>query len=265
MQEATESSVAPKIADNIVFNGGTHLLPPQSINPIPMSPQFVHHSTLLTAANANATYLVSGSGCPVHQDKPIFHSNSSPLAENFPACWPDRSSLSRETHPTPSLGHVCPMYYRSNGMESRFSFQYPQVSNCDPVIVGSLHAPTVVEAETGFLQNLLGCGNPLDASTGNSGGLSFEMTSGKPVDMGCDLSLRLGPLSTPCLSRESSCIVEDVGSSSSPRGSRFCDLSLSKMRTSQFGCSSSFTCIGKGLPFSPLDTMDEGLEPCSSK
>ncbi|XXG55931.1 hypothetical protein AAC387_Pa03g3480 [Persea americana] len=225
VQEPSESSVALKMAENIVFNGGTHLLPPQSLNSIPKSiTQFVpHSSTLLTAATGNATYLASGSGCPVLQDKPI-----------------------------------------SNAMDGGFSFQYPQVSNRDAVIVGIPHAQTVVEAEKGFLQNLLGCGNPLDPSTEKSGTLNFEMTSGKPADVGCDLSLRLGPLSTSCLSRENSCIIEDLGSSTS-NGSKFCDLSVSKMSTSQFGCLSSSTCIARGLPFLPSDTMDETLDPCSSK
>ncbi|XXG55930.1 hypothetical protein AAC387_Pa03g3480 [Persea americana] len=265
VQEPSESSVALKMAENIVFNGGTHLLPPQSLNSIPKSiTQFVpHSSTLLTAATGNATYLASGSGCPVLQDKPMYHSYSAFLAENF-SPWQDKSALPRETHPSLTFGHVYPNYYRSNAMDGGFSFQYPQVSNRDAVIVGIPHAQTVVEAEKGFLQNLLGCGNPLDPSTEKSGTLNFEMTSGKPADVGCDLSLRLGPLSTSCLSRENSCIIEDLGSSTS-NGSKFCDLSVSKMSTSQFGCLSSSTCIARGLPFLPSDTMDETLDPCSSK
>ncbi|XP_058113534.1 uncharacterized protein LOC131256612 isoform X2 [Magnolia sinica] len=249
-QEATQMSVAPKNSETVQYDGSSRLLPPRFGIPVPnSSSQFgSYYPSLVTPTNVNSTHLGSDSCSPILQDKTTPHEqmNHPPMSscefpllpENFAISWQDKSF---PMDSSPRLGGVYPLSYSTNHqmVESGFAFQYPQGSNSDAIMVSMPHVQPIPEAETGFLQNLLSGNNALDASNRPaSGSLNLESTSENPPDMGYDLSLRLGPLPTPCLSVENSPTHEDAGSSSRDR-SRLCDPSLSRMKTGHFDCSSS--------------------------
>lgn len=269
-----ESSFAPKAAEN---NSSLHLRPSHLSNLNPNSSlQFAPYHPALVTATKYGSCLAIDSRHPAHQEKPMPHETMSLLpmahsdtyhfAETFSLTWQDSSILPKETYPSMSFGHNCPIYYSKNPMEAGFVFQYPDVPNRDAFFVGKPHVPAVVDGTLGSFQNLLSRGSSLNTSERLIHTSSdFGSTSGNPADMGYDLSLRLGPLSTPCLSREKGWVLKDTDSTGPHERSRFCDQSLSRVMGSHFYYSSSSAQISKGFSFFPLDTMDEPLGPCSSK
>ncbi|KAF8400624.1 hypothetical protein HHK36_013923 [Tetracentron sinense] len=249
-QEPT--SMPPRIPDNATHKGSPQLPPLHSGNQT-TSPRFMsHYSTLTRPTTMNFSHLGSGSCSPVIQDNPMTSYELPFSSEGYPQSG-NNQLVPMET-PMSNLGCVYPLYYGScfQAEEPNFSFQIPQNSNSNRVVVGTPFVQSIPEpAEMGFLQNLF----PFDGSLNASNRLSqveLRDTSENPPETGCDLSLRLGPLSAPCISAESSWTreVEDVGSSSSREGSKFQDLSPGK---------------DKGFSFFPRDNAEDPLESCSSK
>ncbi|XXG47907.1 hypothetical protein AAC387_Pa02g2474 [Persea americana] len=252
-QEACETSVAPKISDNPIYRGPSHVLPSPLGSQVP-SPNLQNalNYSIQSAPTMLTTCLGSDSVRPALQGKcrPHEQVNLQPIScrefpryfENFAISCRENPNLQMATYPLPSSGRSYPLYYSSshNIVEPNYPFQHPQESNCDRLIVCGPPVLPIVEAKTGFLQNVHGCKNTLDASNRTTQGYSnLGGTSETLLDRGYDLSLRLGPPPVPCLNRESSSILADAVSSSSHDGRRFCDLSPHRVIASHFECSSS--------------------------
>ncbi|CAL5440249.1 unnamed protein product [Camellia sinensis] len=125
------------------------------------------------------------------------------LSENFPPCSNTRC-LPTEAYASSNSCSVYPLYYGNplqsqESQESQFCFHIPPNLNSDN--------PKTLKI--GHLQNLFPC--DVDASN-QIPQADLRDTPENLPGIGCDLSLRLGPLSVPCISIENSWPqeVEDV-------------------------------------------------------
>ncbi|KAI7988527.1 hypothetical protein LOK49_LG13G02608 [Camellia lanceoleosa] len=125
------------------------------------------------------------------------------LSENFPPCSNARC-LPSEAYASSNSCSVYPLYYGNplqsqESQESQFRFRIPPNLNSD----------NLKPVKIGHLQNLFPC--DVDASN-QIPQADLRDTPENPPGIGCDLSLRLGPLSVPCISIENSWPqeVEDV-------------------------------------------------------
>lgn len=124
-----------------------------------------------------------------------------------------------------NLGSVYPLYYGA---------QYQtEDSRLGPRISGNAHSKTIyvgmpVNASNAerTKQDFFSCKNTENVSNRISQ-VDAMNTPEKPREPGCDLSLRLGLISHPCMSTEKSlaCETEDVGSSSSQEGGKMSEIS----------------------------------------
>lgn len=160
--------------------------------------------------------------------------------ENFPPSSHNQC-LSLETYPPSRLYSVYPLYYGNHLQreDSQFGLE----------ISPKLNPNATESAETGMVQNLFSCN--VDASNKITQA-DFNNHPESSPEIGCDLSLRLGPLPVPCIIVENSWHqeVEDVGSSCSREGSKFHD------RLPQ---------MDKKFSFLPRRNADDPLDSCSSK
>ncbi|EHA8590344.1 hypothetical protein COCNU_scaffold017292G000020 [Cocos nucifera] len=182
-----------------------------------------------------------------------------------PVSCQDRMPNPMDTSTWPSLVHVYPLFYGHNQPKAgaRLSHQRPQEPPCSMVRATMPGVLPLDEAEAGYMQNIPGGQNAIDSSKQVS---NFIEARGEPPRTCCDLSLRLGLPSPPPLGADHGWTneVEDVGSSSSCDGSKFCD--PSPKRTRAWSLESSFSPPkDNGFDFPPVECVDEPAESCSSK
>ncbi|KAA8525471.1 hypothetical protein F0562_007326 [Nyssa sinensis] len=197
-----------------------------------------HYSSFMKSGTMNSIHLGSESRCPITQNNTT---NKSPfLSTNFPPHGTNQC-LPMESYPSSNSCSIYPLYYGNyfQSQESQSGFGIPSKSNSHPM----------ESAEMGVLQNLLS--HNVDASNkipqAELGDSPENLTN-----IGCDLSLRLGPLSVPCINVETSWLqeVEDVGSSTSREGSKL---------------SAILPQMDKEFSFFPKVKADDPLDSYSSK
>ncbi|XP_057468447.1 uncharacterized protein LOC130757665 [Actinidia eriantha] len=153
------------------------------------------------------------------------------LSGNFPPCLP------RETYVSSNPCSIYPLYYGSElqYQESQFSFRIPDSDDPNAVKTGHEQSPF-----------------PRDVASTKIPRADLWDGPDNPLGTDCDLSLRLGPLSVPCISVENSWPreVEDVDSSTSRECKMSSDLTL---------------WMDKEFSFFPKANTDDLLESCSSK
>ncbi|XP_010250149.1 PREDICTED: uncharacterized protein LOC104592463 [Nelumbo nucifera] len=256
-QEPT--SVPPRVPDSTTHRGPPHLLPLRSGDRT-TSPRFFPYystSTFTRPTTMHSPRLGSECSTPVTRDNNPATSTSREF--RFPAgsFRPSggNQSFRAETYPQSNLGCVYPLYYGTviQTKEPQLSFQTPQVSNRNTV-VGPPCVPSTSArepAERGVLENFFPCGVPVKTPT-TTVQADPQNVPERPPEPECDLSLRLGPLSTDGIAAENRWVheVEDVGSSSSQEGSKFSDSSPQNE---------------KEFCFFPRDNADDPLESSSSK
>lgn len=244
-QEASETAVAPKIPENTFYGGPSNVPQPTFCNTVPSSTlQFTSNCSTLLKTTRLPACLRTDSGRPLHDKSPSMdraHVTCHEFpSENFSFPLLERSSVNMATYPIPNSGSMYPLYYSSKH-ELIYPSKHPQDSNHDAFTVNKPHMHPISEAKTGFLQNSLGYNNTLGAPNQTAKGTScVGGMSEKARDMRCDLSLRLGTPPASSLSRENSSF-EEVGSSSSRDGHKFCSPSPCKMVASQFNNCSPFS------------------------
>ncbi|XWS70716.1 hypothetical protein CRYUN_Cryun03dG0071400 [Craigia yunnanensis] len=129
-----------------------------------------------------------------------------------------------ETITPPNLGQVYPLYYGIHYQNAESQTGSPVQENIasDTIIVGRPIGTSVAEpAETGSLQNLFSSSD-VDVGGKRIGQQDIRHTHEKSFGTECDLSLRLGLFSDPCMQVEKNSIfaTEDCGPSSSQDGSK---------------------------------------------
>ena len=159
--------------------------------------------------------------------------------ENCPPSGNKRSPT--EVYPASNICAVYPLYYGNQlqSEESWSGFGAPSNSKSNPP-----ESPGV-----GTVQNLLSYAIDPKKKPGEKDVVHVIENSSK---IECDLSLRLGPISIPCMSVENSWPqeFEDVGSSCSREGSKLGDLSPQ---------------VDKQFPLFPRGNANDPLDSCSSK
>ncbi|KAA8521574.1 hypothetical protein F0562_012247 [Nyssa sinensis] len=199
-----------------------------------------HYPNFTKSGIINSIQLGSESHCPVAENNNCTTNKYPFVFENFPQHGTSQC-LTMETYPSSNSCSVYPLNYGNQfqSQESQSGFGIPS----------KLNSHIVESAEVGVLQNLLS----LDAEASNKiPQAELSNSPEKSTDIRCDLSLRLGPLSVPCISVENSWPqeVEDVGSSTSWEGSKVSE--LSPLMDHEFS-------------FFPKVNADDPLDSCSSK
>ncbi|XP_039017095.1 uncharacterized protein LOC120147935 [Hibiscus syriacus] len=146
------------------------------------------------------------------------------LSENGPS---GRDQLMRkETNTPPNLGQAYPLYYgvHCQNVELQTGSPVQEKIVSDMIIVGRPIGTSVLEpAERGSLQNF--SSSDVDVGGQRIGQQDIERTHNKSFAKECDLSLRLGLFSDPCMQvgKNSICEAKDVGPSCSQGGSKLND------------------------------------------
>ncbi|XVE98352.1 hypothetical protein REPUB_Repub03eG0099000 [Reevesia pubescens] len=194
-------SAAPRILDKGSEERGPQLSPVQS------GSQFAR-----IASNVNWNISVSQS----------YRHNYPFLSENFPS---GHDQLMRmETSSPPNLVQVYPLYYGIHYQNAESQTGSPVQENIasDTIIVGRPIGTSIAEpAEIGSLQNLFSSCD-VDVGGNRIGHQDIRHNHEKSFGTDCDLSLRLGLFSDPCMQVEkiSICETEDVGPSNSQDGGK---------------------------------------------
>lgn len=155
-----------------------------------------------------------------------------PFSETFPAAA-RHTPLTMETNPSLNLGSVYPLYYGTQyeSKEPRLR-STPENTSSDKIFVGTpIITPILEPVGIGVLQSH--SFNRSQHVFNTAAKETAVVIQEKPRDRECDLSLRLGLSSHPCLGRDktSGCETEDVGSVSlvgPHEGNKFNHLSLQK-------------------------------------
>lgn len=240
-QEPT--SVSPRGLDNAVSERCPQLPPPS-----------VGNQLTFGRLNMDSTHLASDS------DRHVTQNNSLATTRNFHFPYENiplggNQSMTVETNTPLNFGSVYPLYYGTHfqNEESHLGFQMPETANANSVFVGTPVGTSIAEpSEMGIiLQNLFssdGTENVLNKNAQEN----FRGTCGKEPVAECDLSLKLGLFSDPCMRKEkfSAPDTEDVGSSSSQEGAKVSGLSPGK---------------SKGFCFFPSETANSPFGSCSNK
>ncbi|XWS72948.1 hypothetical protein CRYUN_Cryun02cG0083300 [Craigia yunnanensis] len=208
-------SAAPRILDK-----GSEERCPQ-LSPVQYGGQFARIAT-----NVNSNILVSQTN---RYSYPF-------LSENCPS---GHDQLMRIKTNTPlNLGQVYPLYYgiHYQNAESQMGSLVRENIASDNIIVGRPIGTSIAEpAEMGSLQNLFSFS---DVGVGDKGigQQDIRHTHEKSFGTECDLSLRLGLFSDPCMQVEKNSIfeTEDVGPSSSQDGGRVNEVFQQKSKEFRF-------------------------------
>lgn len=198
-----------------------------------------HYSTFLKPASMRVIH----PGSELHST--AFHNTDCPTnkflfpSENCPPSGNKSSSM--EVYPDSNFRAVYPLYYGNQlqSEEALTGFGAPSNSKSNPP----------EPAGAGTVQNLFS--HAIDSKKKLSE-KELVLATENSSKIECDLSLRLGPISIPCMSVENSWPqeFEDVGSCCSREGSKLGDLSPQ---------------VDKQFPFFPKGNADDPLDSCSSK
>ncbi|XP_059658159.1 uncharacterized protein LOC132304483 [Cornus florida] len=176
------------------------------------------NSNFTVPSYMNSTHLGLDSSFPITQNNNCTTNKSQFLSEKLLPHGTNQC-LPMGTYPSSNSCLVYPLYYgnhlQSQELQSHFGITAKSNS----------HTPDSAETETGAVQNLLLSCN-VDASN-KIPQTEFRDALENSHNIGCDLSLRLGPLSIPSATVENSLHqeVEDVGSSTHREGRKLSDLS----------------------------------------
>ncbi|KAA8523003.1 hypothetical protein F0562_009426 [Nyssa sinensis] len=219
--------VPPKILDNTTNEPNPRLPPLHSSNQL----------TLARPTTVSSTYLVSESNRHLTQNNSPSASSNFLLSHEKPP--PSNTSL--------NVGSVYPLYYGTDFQPdmSQLCRQTPKSS--DTIIVGRPIFSSIPErAGLVCLRNLFSSDGDENTSIRTTQA-DFKDKHEKVPEMECDLSLRLGLSSEPCMSIRKYSIHDngDVGSSNSQEGSKFGELSPSKR---------------KEFPFFPVKTTNDPFD-----
>ncbi|WRX34097.1 hypothetical protein QQP08_026584 [Theobroma cacao] len=194
-------SAAPRVLDK----GGEERCP--QLSPVHSGSQFTRIAT-----NVNSNISVSQTN---RHSYPFLSDN----------CPPGHDQLTRmETNTRPNLGQVYPLYYgiHYQNVESQTGSPVQENIASDNIIVGRPIGTSVAQpVEMGSLQNLFSSSD-VDVGGKRIGQQDIRHTNEKSFGTECDLSLRLGLFSDPCMHVEKNSIgeTEDVGPSSSQEGGK---------------------------------------------
>lgn len=194
-------------------------------------PQFLplHSGNQLNFARSstvNSPLFLSESNSHVKQSNSFTAPRNYPfLLENIPTGHNQLTATNSNT--SPNTGSVYPLYYGA---------QYQtEESQLGPKISGSAHSKTIYVGTPVTTSNAerskedcFSCRIAENVSHRINQADAMDIRE-KPREPECDLSLRLGLTSHPCMSTEKSlaCETEDVGSSSSQEGCKMSDMSPS--------------------------------------
>ncbi|KAL6344884.1 hypothetical protein AAG906_006637 [Vitis piasezkii] len=230
-------------------------LTPSTQEPISISPSILenspqgNHATISQVMSRYATFIKPSSmsviqpGLEPHST--AFHNNDCPTSKflfSSENCPPSGNKcLQMEVYPASNLCAVYPLY-DGNQLQC-------EESQCGFGVQSHPKSNPMEPAGMGTIQNLFSYA--IDPTKKPSQTDFGHVTENSPK-IDCDLSLRLGPLSIPCVSVENSWPqeFEDVGSSCSREGSKFSDLSPQ---------------VDKQFPFFPRGNTDDPLDSCLSK
>ncbi|KAK8595677.1 hypothetical protein V6N12_064191 [Hibiscus sabdariffa] len=131
-----------------------------------------------------------------------------------------------ETNTPPNLGQVYPLYYGVHYQNAESQTGSPVQENISPdtIIVGRPIGTSILEpAERGSLQNFFS--SDVDVGGKRIGQQDIRHTHEKSFAKECDLSLRLGLFSDPCMQvrKNSICEAKDVGLSCTQGGGELND------------------------------------------
>ncbi|VVA10780.1 PREDICTED: unnamed product [Prunus dulcis] len=211
-------------------------------------PQFSqHHSgnqlNFAKASTGNSAHSVPESYSRINQNTNLNSCRNDPFSlENLPAGHNQLTTMS--TNNSLDLGSVYPLYYGTHyqSEECQVGPQVPENTHSRTIYVGK---PIVTSIAEPTKHNLF--------SSQTAENVSRRITQvevhDKPLEMECDLSLRLGPVLHPCIQRSLASETEDIGSSSSQDGGKLNDLSPS---------------ISKEICFFPTKTACDRFESTSS-
>ncbi|XP_022755148.1 uncharacterized protein LOC111303279 isoform X2 [Durio zibethinus] len=194
-------SAAPRI-----FDKGSEARCPQ-ISPVLSGGQFARIAT-----NVNSNILVSQTN---------YHSFPF-LSESCPSGH--EQLMRNETNTPPNLGQVYPLYYGIHCQNAESLTGSPVQENIasDTIIVGRPIGTSIAEpAAIGFLQNLVSSSD-VGVDGKRIGQIDIRHVHEKSFGTECDLSLRLGLFSDPCMQVEKNSILEteDVGPRSCQDGGK---------------------------------------------
>ncbi|TYI76246.1 hypothetical protein E1A91_D06G062600v1 [Gossypium mustelinum] len=143
-----------------------------------------------------------------------------------------------ETNSPSNSGQVYPLYYGIHYQNAESQTGSPVQENLvsDTIIVGRPIGSSVLEpAEMGSLQNFFSSSN-VDIGGKRIGQQDIRHTDEKLLGKECDLSLRLGLFSDPCMQveKKSLCETTDVGPSNTQDGGKLSDVFQQKSKEIPF-------------------------------
>ncbi|KAK9269430.1 hypothetical protein L1049_001203 [Liquidambar formosana] len=221
-------------------------------------PQLPSHHSGNQLTCARSTTLNSHLFVP-ESDSPVTQNNNPSAPSRFPFSYKNFSPGSNKSRTVESnsplnVGSVYPLYYGTHYQteESQLGFRTPDNTNSNTIFVGTPIGTSIPEAaEMGVLGNLFSR-EGAEKALNRISQADLRDNCEKAPETQCDLSLRLGLSSDPCMSMVKSLAreTEDVGSSNSQDGSKFSDLSPHK---------------NKEFCFFPRKNANDPSESCSSK
>ncbi|MBA0838780.1 hypothetical protein Goarm_004572 [Gossypium armourianum] len=221
----------PRILDNGSEDRCPQLSPVQSGSQLARIATNVNSNTSVSQANRH-NYLFLPQNCPSGHDQ----------------------LMRMETNSPSNSGQVYPLYYGIHYQNAESQTGSPVQENLvsDTIIVGRPIGSSVLEpAEMGSLQNFFSSSNA-DIGGKRIGQQDIRHTDEKLLGKECDLSLRLGLFSDPCMQveKKSLCETTDVGPSNTQDGGKLSDVFQQK---------------SKEIPFFPERTVNDHFESFSRK
>ncbi|KAK2645896.1 hypothetical protein Ddye_021091 [Dipteronia dyeriana] len=232
------ASMAPRIVDKNNDEQCPKLLPLNSGNQLNFE---------RSSSKAN-TLQASESNCHTTKNDNLAAHQSYPLYDNVNVLPVHNKMVPMDTNLPLKLGSVYPLCYGTHYQTQ--GSQIPENMNSAPIYVGKPVGTSIPEyAEMGVLPNLLSCPTSDMAASKTVSQPDFGDTYKMPPVAECDLSLRLGQFSDPCMiiDRSLACETDGVGSSSYQEVNKFSSPSL----------------INKEFCFFPGKTVNDPSVSCS--
>ncbi|KAL5729630.1 hypothetical protein ACHQM5_002554 [Ranunculus cassubicifolius] len=247
LSPSTQEPANVLLPNNVTHGGSSRSTPLPSGKPASTPRIAPYYATTTRPITMNSTQLRLPSSPPLAQV-------NNPTMPHVYSLSSENQTLLMDIHQSADMGRVYPLYYSTQHQipEIQPVIQCPHARNLDSAVLGASEVPSMRKpAEKGSAPNFFICDGIVNVSSRNLEAESKRTVENEP-EIGCDLSLRLSPLSVPGTSTQLRCAYEVDGNepSSSEEGSKSCDLSPR---------------IRKEFCFFPRENANDPLEPSSSK
>ncbi|KAJ6731908.1 COACTIVATOR CBP KIX DOMAIN-CONTAINING PROTEIN-RELATED [Salix purpurea] len=211
------ASVTPRAIDRTHDDQGPRLMPIHSINPL----NFAARATTIVNPNlpVSESSLCLAESCNAAPPQSYPH-----LYENIPPGSDHLTSKEADMHQ--NFGSVYPLFYGDHYKieASDMVSEVLKRTDSNTILVGKpIGTSVAVHTDMGVLQPVFSCSSAEVCGSMKITEADFRNIHDKPTGTQCDLSLRLGPCSDPCISTKRNQAQENeiIGSSSSQERDKF--------------------------------------------